>query len=416
MNDVEFWKLGGLSDRQLLDGLGTVLGSGRRLVAELVAHLGEVEERRLHLEAACSSMFSYCVHRLGLSEDEACRRIEVARLARRCPAMFPLLAAGKLSLSVAALLKPHWAAESQLDEREQLDLLTAVSGKSVQQAREVLAARFPRPDVPSSLRKLPERRSLATPSASADLSTATTALAVNPNGPVSIASPSNGTFAWNSPHDSGSAPATPAPEAWPDATDATEATTPTSAPAVGSRLPPQAPRASRIEPLAAHRYKVQFTADAELKSKLELARDLMRHVHPSGDFGLIIGCALDLLIENLMKSRFGAGARRKAPPKARPSNTAKPSGYVGRAVRRSVLERDGLRCSWVDERGARCDSRAWLEHDHRRPRAKGGSAKPDNVRLLCRAHNHLAAEREFGRAHIERAVAQKRRRPAPQSP
>ena len=83
MNDVAFWKLDTLSNRQLLDGLGAVLGSGRRLTAELVAHLGEVEDRRLHLEAACSSMFSYCVNRLGLSEDEACRRIEVARLARR---------------------------------------------------------------------------------------------------------------------------------------------------------------------------------------------------------------------------------------------------------------------------------------------------------------------------------------------
>jgi hypothetical protein len=157
MNDVAFWKLGALSDRQLLDGLGAVLGSGRRLLAELVAHLGEVEERRLHLDAACSSMFSYCVNRLGMSEDEACRRIEVARLARRYPAMFPLLAAGRLSLSVAALLKPHLSAENQLD------VLAAVSGNSVQQAREVIAARFPRPDAPSSVRKLPERRAALPP-------------------------------------------------------------------------------------------------------------------------------------------------------------------------------------------------------------------------------------------------------------
>jgi hypothetical protein len=52
MNNVAFWKLEALSDRQLLDGLGVVLGSGRRLTAELVAHLGEVEERRLHLDAS----------------------------------------------------------------------------------------------------------------------------------------------------------------------------------------------------------------------------------------------------------------------------------------------------------------------------------------------------------------------------
>src|SRR5688572_28957217 len=152
MNDVAFWKLEALSDRQLLDGLGAVLSSGRRLLAQLVAHLGEVEERRLHMDAACSSLFSYCVNRLGLSEDEACRRIEVARLARRCPAMFPLLASGALSLSVAALLKPHL---SNVDAER---LLAAVAGKSVQLAREALAACFPRPDVPSSVRKLPERR------------------------------------------------------------------------------------------------------------------------------------------------------------------------------------------------------------------------------------------------------------------
>jgi hypothetical protein len=207
--------------------------------------------------------------------------------------------------------------------------------------------------------------------------------------------------------------------------------------------------------LALQRYKVQFTADAELKNKLELAQDLMRHAHPSGDFGLIIDRALDLLIEDLMKRRFGADARRKARSTARPSSAAKRSNkerpsdavnppdtapvsvrasddlvdtssnglqartatsrYVSRAARRSVLERDGLRCSWVDAAGARCDARAWLEHDHRQPWAKGGGAEPDNLRLLCRAHNRLAAEREYGRAHIERAVAERRWRPAQSS-
>ena len=79
MNEHDvFWKLEALSDRQLLERLGSVLGSSRRLMAELIAHLGEVEERRLHLAAACSSMFTYCL-KLGMTEDEAYRRIEVAR-------------------------------------------------------------------------------------------------------------------------------------------------------------------------------------------------------------------------------------------------------------------------------------------------------------------------------------------------
>jgi hypothetical protein len=89
-NDV-FWTLDHCTNSEVLAGLEFIVRSCRQRTAELVAHLGEVEARRLHLEAACSSMFDYCVRRLGLSEDEACRRIDVARLARRFPALFPRL-------------------------------------------------------------------------------------------------------------------------------------------------------------------------------------------------------------------------------------------------------------------------------------------------------------------------------------
>jgi histidinol-phosphate/aromatic aminotransferase/cobyric acid decarboxylase-like protein len=137
------------SNEVLLSQLDRIMSSGRRLTAELVAHLGEVEERRLHLEAAYSSMFDYCLRRLGLSEDEAYRRIEVARLARRFPALFPLLASGELSLTVAALLKPHLCVENHTH------LIEAVKGKTATRAREALAALFPKPDVPDVVRKLP---------------------------------------------------------------------------------------------------------------------------------------------------------------------------------------------------------------------------------------------------------------------
>ena|SRR5271165_3614804 len=43
-------------------------------LTDLLAHLVEEEERRLHLEAACPSMLQFCVLRLGMSEDEACRQ------------------------------------------------------------------------------------------------------------------------------------------------------------------------------------------------------------------------------------------------------------------------------------------------------------------------------------------------------
>ena len=86
--DEHLARVRGLSDQDLLAGLSGVLGSSRKLTAILLAHLGEVDERRLHLIIGHGSLFAYCTGPLGMSEDEACRRIDVARLARRYPLLF----------------------------------------------------------------------------------------------------------------------------------------------------------------------------------------------------------------------------------------------------------------------------------------------------------------------------------------
>jgi hypothetical protein len=49
-------------------------------------------------------MFQFCVQRLGMSEDEACRRIHAARLARRFPDLLARIERGELTLSTMALL------------------------------------------------------------------------------------------------------------------------------------------------------------------------------------------------------------------------------------------------------------------------------------------------------------------------
>jgi len=76
-----FMKLVDLSNEELLSGLHALIGQGRILLARGLAYLGEVEERRLDLQSACSSLFDFCVRRLGMSDDEACRRVSAARLA-----------------------------------------------------------------------------------------------------------------------------------------------------------------------------------------------------------------------------------------------------------------------------------------------------------------------------------------------
>src|SRR5687768_6525776 len=87
------------SSRALLDGISELLGSEREITAKLLAHLGGVEERRLHLEMGHSSMFDFCVARYNMSEGQAFRRVLGARLARRFPVIHSLIASGRLHLS-----------------------------------------------------------------------------------------------------------------------------------------------------------------------------------------------------------------------------------------------------------------------------------------------------------------------------
>jgi hypothetical protein len=157
-----------------------------------------------------------------------------------------------------------------------------------------------------------------------------------------------------------------------------------------SRSPSPADK-PQVEPLSESRYRVQLTASASLRDKLEHACALMSHRNRNGDLAVVVDAALDLLIEKLEKERFGKTARpRKAKPPADP-------GHVTRAARREVAERDGMQCSFVRADGVRCTARYFLEYDHLHPRALGGVGDAANGRLVCAAHNHLAAEKAFGR-------------------
>jgi 5-methylcytosine-specific restriction endonuclease McrA len=77
--------------------------------------------------------------------------------------------------------------------------------------------------------------------------------------------------------------------------------------------------------------------------------------------------------------------------------------HIPASVKRAVWLRDAGRCSYVDNRGQHCRETAGLEFHHRTPYAQGGASDADNVTLHCRAHNGLAAERDFGRDFMERS-------------
>jgi hypothetical protein len=158
-----------------------------------------------------------------------------------------------------------------------------------------------------------------------------------------------------------------------------------------------------ITPLRAERFKVQFTADQRLHDKLEQAQDLLRHQVPDGDLAAVLERALDVLIAERLKLRFALVRKPRATTRAKPPHPE--SRHIPHEVRREVITRDGQQCSYVSAAGHRCEQRGLLELHHEEPYGRGGEATTANIRVLCRAHNQLLAERDYGRAFMQRRIA-----------
>ena len=148
MNARGFWRLEGISDVELVETLKELVGRSSWTEARIVAHLAELDARRLHLLGG-RSLFRYCQECLGLSQNEAFYRIQAARLAQRFPVIFELLERRQVHLTALALVRDFITAENHAE------LLRDVSGKTKEQILRLLATRAPRPDVPSRIRKLP---------------------------------------------------------------------------------------------------------------------------------------------------------------------------------------------------------------------------------------------------------------------
>jgi hypothetical protein len=139
-----------MSDGELVAALRELLGEERRLTAAVLVHLGEVEARRLYLPAACASMHGYCTRVLGMSDDQAYKRIRAARAVRRFPVVGTAVADGRLHLC-GVLLAAHLT-DGNADE-----LVAEASGKRKAEIEVLLARRAPKPDALARLERVAQQ-------------------------------------------------------------------------------------------------------------------------------------------------------------------------------------------------------------------------------------------------------------------
>ncbi len=268
---MKAYSLSHLSDRVLLHDLAALVAQDRVTTAAMLAHLAEVDARRLYLPAGYSSMYAWCVGELKLSEDSTAKRIQAARLARSFPAIFSMLADGRLHLSAVVLLAPHLTPEN-VDK-----LLAAAASKSKPELERLIAERFPRPDLPT----------LVTPLAACE--------SEEQHAPGHV-----------------------------HVTDSEHVLGPASERASEPR--------SKLTPLSPGKVALQVTIAQATHDKLRYAQSLLGHALPSGDLAQVLDRALDVLIAKLEQRRFAASARTRPSRRLRAADTRYVPAEIRRMV------------------------------------------------------------------------------------
>jgi 5-methylcytosine-specific restriction endonuclease McrA len=342
------YSLKGVADDVVLRGLKTLAATDLVTTADLLAHISEVDERRLYLPAACPSMLEYCVAVLRMSEDVALKRIRVARQARKYPRIYAAIADGRLNLTSVMLLAPHLTA-GNADE-----LLRAAELKSKSEVEKLVAARFPQGDVATVL--------------------------------VPIGTPLVFSLAPE-----------PVKESLPIADEVA------ARPVAQVAPEPVKQQRTRLKPLSSDRCELHATVSMHLSDQIAYAQALSDRPI---DVPQMLERAMDDYVAKLERRKFGRCVR------SGPTRGSKNPRYVPSDVRRRVFDRDGGQCTFVSAAGRRCGSRSRLEFDHVEPLARGGKSTASNLRLCCRAHNQYLAECELGAGLMETRRAQAKERAA----
>ena len=331
-----------ISDNKLIERLQQLVATEKECTSEIVLHLSEIESRRLYAEMGYASLFDYATRGLGYSRMSAQRRIVAARVVVEMPQAYEMLRVDRLSLAHFEVIA------TAFDGSNAPELVRAVAGKSVEQARIAVARACP-------LRVAPIADKIEPVVYSHPIDRAQRELFENE-----------------------------------------------SQEAEGEVM-----------------YRISFTARDELRRKLEEAQKIIFGFSKDNCMETLLDEVVDFYLERCSpKEREKRRAQKKAKtdvPKSEAENLVefaeetkeivladkKTPRRPSIALRDRVLKRDGYRCSYTAPDGTECGCEVGLEIDHRIPWARGGRTEESNLRVLCRAHNQLAARQEFGAKFIE---------------
>ena len=130
----------------LHEKLSQAVKSERKITAEILKLINEVESSRLHLQMGYGSLFEYLTKAQGYSESSAQRRIGSARLLKQTPTIQEKLESGDLNLTQVALVQSAFSQAQKINyvapDKKQ-EILDQIQGETQLNTRRILQEAFP---------------------------------------------------------------------------------------------------------------------------------------------------------------------------------------------------------------------------------------------------------------------------------
>ena len=146
-------QLNNLSNNNLLICFENYVRRERKITAQVLECISEIDRRKLYIEKGFTSLFDYLVKAFGYSPGAAMRRIDAARLLQEIPEVAEKFEAGVLTLTQANQLQRasrefKKMTKSSVQTSHKRDLVLKIESSSQKQTEQIIAESFNLPAVP----------------------------------------------------------------------------------------------------------------------------------------------------------------------------------------------------------------------------------------------------------------------------
>jgi len=333
-----------ISNVELINRLKDLVKREQYLTVNILPHLIEVERRKLYLGIGFRSLYDYCTRELKYSESGAMRRIYAARAIEKCPSAMRYLRNGRVNLSTLSLVWKYISPE----------ILNRISGKSKREVEAIVADFNIGHYAKDRTKPVVVERVIKQP--------ATECKEIYRRGGGKLfASVDNSTRA----------------------------------------------KKEKVVCQKVKMHEVRCLIEDDVMERLERCKTLLSGKFPKGlNYSELLNVLSEAWLERhdpLKREERRVSSKQRSQSTSTPKSNGTVTRHIPAVTRDAIFNRDGGSCTFIGETGKRCESTWDVEtHHDGRPFGRGGDHSPKNLRLLCRAHNQLQAEKEYGKQAIKK--------------